>query len=64
MKIVVGIDGSEASPGRPALRPWRGGVLGRRAGGRHRVEVPVKAAAYITTEEVDGAMDPGGRIHR
>jgi nucleotide-binding universal stress UspA family protein len=58
MKIVVGIDGSEASS--DALRYAHGEAV---SSGAELVavtvwEVPVMAAAYITTEEVDGAMDP------
>lgn len=58
MKIVVGIDGSEASS--DALRYAHGEAV---SSGAELVavtvwEVPVMAAAYITTDEVDGAMDP------
>lgn len=58
MKIVVGIDGSEASA--DALRYASSEAV---SSGAELVavtvwEVPVMAAAYITTEEVDGAMEP------
>ncbi len=58
MKIVVGIDGSEASADALRYASGEAASTGAELVAVTVWEVPVMAAAYVTTEEVDDTMQP------